>query len=76
LKTAEDDEVSLEGNEAILLGIESGGANSEETVVRVGEFIRDAIVKTGGIGDGDEGAGGMRGQSPFQEVYRQEGGGL
>jgi hypothetical protein len=58
LKTAEDDGVSLEGNEEILLGIEGRGPNGEETVARVGEFVRSAVIKMGRIGNGDERAGG------------------
>jgi len=38
LKAAEDDRVSLKGKEEILLGVERGGADGEETVAGVGEF--------------------------------------
>jgi len=38
LEAAEDDRVFLEGNEVILLGVDRGGAEGEETVAGVGEF--------------------------------------
>ena len=43
-----------------MLGVDGDGADGEETIARVEEFVWRAVVKTGGIGDGDESAGGER----------------
>jgi hypothetical protein len=60
LKTAEDDGVSLEGNEEILLRVDDGGTNGEEAVAGVGEFVGSAVVEMGGIGNSDEDACGRK----------------
>ena len=60
LKTAEQDGVSLEGNEEILLGVDAGDSDGEETVAGIGKFVGGAVGEVGGIGDGDEGAGGQK----------------
>jgi hypothetical protein len=58
LKAGEDGGIALKGYEGILLRSGGGDANGEEAEAKVGEFVGGAVVEVGGIGCGDQWAGG------------------